>query len=116
MEKTVEVLSVFIVQRKISLLFQNFEVKIHLKLFLVSKVIFTIKSVILQNRIKQELQTNGHKAQFIDRMVISQRRDPMNYLQELEMIIYWEKATLRAITTIIPNNFEFHLCLLLQKT
>ena len=33
MEKTVEVLSVFIVQRNISLLFQNFEVKIHLKLF-----------------------------------------------------------------------------------
>ena len=54
MEKIVEVLSVFIVQRKISLLFQNFEVKIHLKLFLflVSKVTFTRKSVILQNRIK----------------------------------------------------------------
>ena len=30
---TVEVLSVFIVQRKILLLFQNFEVKIHLKPF-----------------------------------------------------------------------------------
>ena len=52
---------------------------------------------------------------FIDRMVISQRRDSMSYLQELEMIIYWEKATLKAITTIIPNNFEFQLCLLLQK-
>src|ERR1051325_10523516 len=32
MEKTVEILSVFTVQRKISLLFQIFEVKIHLKL------------------------------------------------------------------------------------
>ena len=66
MEKTVEVLSVFKIQRKISLLFQNFEVKIHLKLFfLVSKVIFTRKNVILQNKIKQELQTNGHKAQIL---------------------------------------------------
>jgi hypothetical protein len=31
--ETVEVLSMFIIQRKILLLFQNFEVKIHLKLF-----------------------------------------------------------------------------------
>ena len=33
--------------------------------FLVSKVIFTRKNVILQNRIKQELQTTGHKAQIL---------------------------------------------------
>ena len=33
--------------------------------FLVSKVIFTRKSVILQSRIKQELQTNGHMAQIL---------------------------------------------------
>ena len=27
---------------------------------------------------------------------------------------YAEKATLKAITTILPNNFEFQLCLSLQ--
>src|SRR3954469_18877700 len=38
----------------------------------------------------------------------------MEYLQKLEMVIMREKATLKAITTIFPNNFEFQLCLSLQ--
>ena len=38
----------------------------------------------------------------------------MDYLQKLENGKYAEKATLKAITTILPNNFEFQLCLLLQ--
>ena len=39
----------------------------------------------------------------------------MDYLQKLGMIIYWEKATLKAITATIPNNFEFPLYSVLQN-
>ena len=57
----------------------------------------------MQNRIEHELQTNGHKAQILfNRMVISQRRDSMDYLQKLEMVIYWEKATLKANNRYYP--------------
>ena len=66
MEKTVEVFSVFVVQRNISLLFQNFKVKIRLKPFFFSfKSDLHNKSVILQNKINQDLQTKGHKAQIL---------------------------------------------------
>ena len=66
MEIPVVVPSMFTIQRKISLLFWKvLEVKIHLKIFSFSKVIITSKNIILQNRIKQELQTNGHKAQIL---------------------------------------------------
>ena len=46
-----------------------------------------------------------------NRMVISERRDSMDYLQKLENGKYAEKATLKAITTILPNNFEFQTVL-----
>ena len=35
----------------------------------------------------------------------------MDYLQKLENGNYAEKATLKAITTILPNNFEFQTVL-----
>src|ERR1051325_2397033 len=111
---TVEVLFVFIVQRKILLLFQNFEVKIHLKLFFKSD--FHKKKRYFAKQNKARIANKwAQGSNFIDRMVISQRRDFMDYLQKLEMVIYWEKATLKAINSILPNKFEFQLCLLLQK-
>ena len=39
---------------------------------------------------------------------------PWTIYKKLENGNFAEKATLKAITTILPNNFEFQLCLLLQ--
>ena len=39
---------------------------------------------------------------------------PWTIYKKLENGKYAEKATLKAITTILPNNFEFQLCLSLQ--
>ena len=91
----------FIVQRKISLLFQNFEVKIHLKPFS-SKSDFHNKKRYFAKQNKVGIANKSTRLKFIDRMVISQRRDSMNYLQKLEMIIYWEKATLKANNHYYP--------------
>src|ERR1044072_2281193 len=103
MEKTVEVPSVFIVQRNILLLFQNFEVKIHLKLFFSFKSDFHNKKRYFAKQNKARIANKwAQGSNFIDRMVISQRRDSMDYLQELEMIIYWEKVTLKANNRYYP--------------